>query len=666
MVVDRRARLEVLGPAERIIEALLKYTDHMVHNRPGMVCQDASAACGVLWYPVVWRAKGQEKVVYQLIKRNKRSVRERVGTLGADGLIRAEGRVVGRYQAPGLLPEVAAWVYEQIAAVYRLDQEFAAKWASWSFGQEHRDLKVALAALMLVQERCGEPVREGGAVLFLDDDYREVGEAMCLLRRKDGRDLNPKLLLRVGELLALPQVAEINRGLGFGRSGRRAPLGRWPKAVERWLRQRERNPKMLAGLLRAGFRRTVMALAQKVHYKPMSAQFFEILRWKQTQAEDGRRSLAIGQAVAPVEGWEGLSEAEICARIMAERPGFKRLVGQLPASLGLTRAIMAAAMEAGSVSNSDLVILTPTLEELGLLELAPLRARWQAAVDAAQDQRAAHIAARVKGAAVAEALQEGADKAVKKAVAEAMRGLRVYVMVDKSGSMEGAIERAKGCLAKFVQGFPLERVHVSVFNTAGREVVIKHASAAGVEQAFRGHSAGGGTDYGAGVQALMHHRPSEEEDTLFFFVGDQQAPGFAATGEALGAAAGGVRDADGGVGPRRGALRRGDGAGAGDPLLRRRGGDLRGPLRGHPRAAAPDRLDPGRARGRPAQALAAGGDPPDRAPQEARLGGLSGPLPRPPLPRPGFPPRPPPPRCGGGRRPSGRLRLPVRAPCLCA
>jgi hypothetical protein len=110
-----------------------------------------------------------------------------------------------------------------------------------------------------------------------------------------------------------------------------------------------------------------------------------------------------------------------------------------------------------------------------------------------------------------------------------MRGLRVYVMVDKSGSMEGAIERAKSCLAKFVQGFPLGRVHVSVFNTAGREVVIKHASAAGVEQAFRGHSAGGGTDYGAGIQALMHHRPSEDEDTLFFFVGDQQAPGFAAT-----------------------------------------------------------------------------------------------------------------------------------------
>ena len=66
-----------------------------------------------------------------------------------------------------------------------MDNELAARWASWSFAQEHRDLKVALTALMLVQNRCGAPVLEDGAVLFCDDDYREIGEAMCLLRRRD-------------------------------------------------------------------------------------------------------------------------------------------------------------------------------------------------------------------------------------------------------------------------------------------------------------------------------------------------------------------------------------------------------------------------------------------------------------------------------------------------
>lgn len=531
MTQINKQRLELLGPAERIIEALTRYTDHMVHNRPGMVAQDASCNGGVLWTPVTWRLKKDQKHVFALKRKGQRSVRVPVGVLGEDGVIRdhERGRVVGRYQPPGLLPEVAAWVYQQATEIYSLDNEFAAHWASWAFAQEHRDLKVALAALMLVQPRCGEPIRENGEVLFLDDDYREIGEAMCLLRRRDGRDLNPKLLLRVGELLRLPQVAKINQELGLGRSGRGAPMGRWPKAVTRWLRQRERNPRILEGLVRAGFRQTVMELARRVGYKPLSPRFFEILRWKQKQASDGRRALALHQEMAAAPGWEGLDEASICQRILAERPNYKRLVGMLPSSVGLTRAIMAAAMEAGCVSNSDLVILTPTLEELGLLTLPALRERWQAAVDAAENQRAAHIAARVRDKQVAEALQGASDKAVQKAVAEATRNLRVYVMVDKSGSMDGAIERAKACLKRFLQGFSLERTHVSVFNTAGREVVIKHASAAGVEQAFRGHRASGGTDYGSGVQALLKYRPQPEEDVLFFFVGDQQAPLFTQT-----------------------------------------------------------------------------------------------------------------------------------------
>ncbi|MEL6180388.1 MAG: hypothetical protein AAFS10_15625, partial [Myxococcota bacterium] len=59
-----------------------------------------------------------------------------------------------------------------------------------------------------------------------------------------------------------------------------------------------------------------------------------------------------------------------------------------------------------------------------------------------------------------------------------------------------------------------------------REISIKHSSAAGVAQAFRGHKAGGGTDYGAGVQALSTYKPNADEDALFLFVGDQLASTF--------------------------------------------------------------------------------------------------------------------------------------------
>src|SRR5262249_42270385 len=112
---------------------------------------------------------------------------------------------------------------------------------------------------------------------------------------------------------------------------------------------------------------------------------------------------------------------------------------------------------------------------------------------------------------------------VKKALEETTRGLRIYFMVDISGSMAGAIDAAKAHIARFLQGFPVHRVHVAIFNTTGREIRIAHASQPGVENASRGIVAGGGPDYGAGVRALAAHTPRPDEDALFIFVGDEEA-----------------------------------------------------------------------------------------------------------------------------------------------
>ncbi len=526
---------ENLGPAERILQTVLSYSDHAVHNRPGIVTPDAGSAVGLKWAPVTHAIEEGAKVVYELRKVGRKSTKIKLGVWHDDGRIMDGNRVVGRYQPAGLYPEVALWLYRQVAEVWKLDNEFSAKWASYAFGQEHRDLKVVLAAFMLVQCRKGDPVIDAGKVAFFDEDYRDVGEAMLLLGRKDakkdskdkdGKDFNPKLLLRVHDLLVLPGIAEINRELGFGKSARKPFLGRWSKAVDKWLRYREENPKMLEGLVKAGFRRTVMNLARKVGYKPNTPKFFETLRWRQDQADDGRRSIAIGQAVKAAESWEGLSEEQICETIVKTKPNFKRVVGLLPKGVGLTRAIVAASIEAGSFSDKDLIIATPTLEELGLLEVQEIRERWDRAIKAAEDMRAANIATRVRSKATQEKLQEAADTAVQKQVAEVIKGLRVYFIIDISGSMHQSIAKAKEHIQKFLQGFPLDQLHVSVFNQVGREVVIKHGSAAGVENAFRGIVASGGTNYGAGVKVLEHHKPKADEDVLFIFVGDEQGYDF--------------------------------------------------------------------------------------------------------------------------------------------
>lgn len=529
---------EALGPAETILHSILTYTDHLYHNRPGIVVEDARHRVGVRWDPVTHKEENGEKVVYRITKVGRKNQRARVGTMRGEspnGIpIIENGRHVGHYRGAGIFPEVAEWMYAQIASVWKMDNEFAARWASYAFKQDHRDLKVVLAAFMLCQSRKGDPEREAGEILFHDEDYRAVGEAMMLLRAEK-KDFSPKMLLRVRDVLMQPGVAEINRQLGFGRSLRNPFLGRWPKAVDKWLRYRERNPRVLEGLVKSGFRTSVMRLAQLIGYKPDSDRFFEILRWKQKQAKDGRREVAIGKDVAEAVTWDDMTEEEICKRIVAEKPSYKIITSRVPVNVGVTRAIMAAAIEAGSLSDKDLIIATPTLEELGLLEVQDVKERWQAAMKRAEDQRAANIARNVRSKETKEELEEAADEVLKKAVEEVTKDLRIYLFVDISGSMHGSIERAKALLEKFVQGFPLDRLHVWVFNTVPREVTIRHASAAGVNAAFRGFRAGGGTSHGHAVAAALNHQPKPEEDALFLWVGDEEETGhFAPRIRALG------------------------------------------------------------------------------------------------------------------------------------
>jgi hypothetical protein len=531
--------VENLGPAERIINSLLTYTDHLFHGRPGIVTPDTTLATGAKWQFATYVENAGVKTVYALREKGpvtKVEIAEgkslkikgtAFGVLDADGTTIKDprGRKIGEYRSPGIFKEVATWMFRQVAEIWKLDNEFAARWASHAYAEDHRDLKVILASFMLVQTRKGDPVLDGGKVAFLDEDYRDVGEAMIL--QNGAKYLDLKMILRILGVLELPEVAAIVRELGFGNSARSKFLGRFPKVAEKWLRYREENPQLLKGLIKSGQRSSLKRLATTVRYKPTTPKFFKDLRWKQVQAKDGHRGLAIGEAVSAAETWADLREEQICERIVQSKMNFKRIVGLLPEAVGLSRAVMAAAIEAGSLSDKDLILYTPTLEELGLLKVPAIHGKWQLALKAAEDQRAANVATRVKGKETKELLQGAADTAMQKAVEEVIRGMRVYFIVDISGSMENAIEQAKVNITKFLPGFPLDKIHASIFNTSGREVILRHATAAGVENAFQGIRASGGTSYGAGVMALSKHKPKDDEDALFFFIGDEEAAPFA-------------------------------------------------------------------------------------------------------------------------------------------
>ena len=466
--MTNRANLPIpeaqLGPAERLLDLVLNASAHLWHNRPGV-------DVGGVWHP----KKGLKK-----------------------GL---RGTPVG----PGLFVPAAAVLYGKLLDIHLLNPLLAAHFASYALVEtEWRDLKVAAAALMLVQGKSGAPIHDAdGSVALYDDDYRTIGEAMLLFYdKKSTRMLTPKAILRVAELLETPAIVELNRAAGFGDpAGTGAILGRWPRAAAKWLAVREKNPRMLAGLVKAGFKETIKKLARKIGYKPESQAFFEILGWKQKQSAGGHRSIGLTDLKLEKRGrFDDLSEAEICEAIADQKLSYKEVVGRLPKDVGLTPAIMAALLP--SLSDRDLRIMTPTLEELGLLADAEIYARWNEAIQKSTDQRSLNVAKNVKSSAVREKLEEAADVAAKKAVAGATDDVHVMFLIDKSGSMEGAIQQSKEALTRILAGFPSDRVHIAVFDTMGTVLKPKAASRAAVEHMLSGVRAGGGTMHAAGARAL--------------------------------------------------------------------------------------------------------------------------------------------------------------------
>lgn len=479
-----------LGPAERLLDLVLSSSAHLWHNRPGI------HRAGV-WRPAPHKKGRRRSPPIDQVK-------------------------------PGIFAPAAEALYGRLLDIYQLNPTLMAHFASYVLHEtEWRDLKVACAALMLVQPHAGQPIRdEHGAVAFLDDDFRQIGAAMMLFYEpKSSKMLTPKALLRIAELLELPGIALLNRAAGFGDPGsKHPPLGRWTKTTQHWLSIREQNPKLLEGLVKAGYKETLKVLARKSGYKPHSQAFFELLGWKQKQAAKGHRSIGLqGLDLVKRAPFTGMSEAEICEKIVREKLTYKDVMGRLPANLGLTPAILVTVLP--SLSDRELRILTPTLEQLDLLKEPAIRSRWEKAIASATDQRALHIAKNVQSKEIREKLEEAADRAVSNAISEATTEVDVHVMflIDQSGSMQGAIETSIKVLSCILAGIPMERLHIASFNTMGIVLRPKAPNRAAVQHMLSGLHAMGGTVHGAALRALSIAgvRIPAEAQLLVIVVGDE-------------------------------------------------------------------------------------------------------------------------------------------------
>jgi hypothetical protein len=494
---EARRIAESLGPAEKLVQLIINFPDHLWHNRPG-VTRDGK-----------WKAATRQEITEHKTTGRLRS---------------------GQFRPAGPNIEAIEQVYGTLADIWQANHELAARLASYVMKEtDWRDMKVVCAAFMLVQSRAGEAITEeqGGrkVVLFHDEDYRQIGEAMIkLYERGSNRMMNPKLIQRVSEVLSLPGVVTMNRALNFGNPLKRKPfVGRYYHAVTDWLEFRETNLSLLEGLRKAGYASTVKNLARMVGYKPKSKRFFEVLGWRQKQAAEGHRSIGLTDLEIRKLTFEGLSEREICEKIVAEQLGWKQVMGMLPKTIGLTPAIFVALLD--QFSDKDLAILTPTLEEFGLLEHEPIKRRWQEALAKQEDQRTRNIAKNIRDRETARKLEDSADAAVVRAVAEATKEADLHIMflIDTSGSMEGAIETSKQALSMIVQGFPPEKLHIASFNTVGTILKPRHHSAAGIQHMLKGIGASGGTVYGSAITAFRESgvRIPPGADLILFAVGDE-------------------------------------------------------------------------------------------------------------------------------------------------
>ncbi len=201
-----------MGPAEKLLDLVLNSSAHLWHNRPGL---DVAGQ----WHP-------------------------RRGTSRA---IAAHGTAV----RPGLFVPAAVSLYSQLLEIYQLNVDLMAHFASYALKEtDWRDLKVASAALMLVQTRSGQPVHDDdGTVAFHDDDYRVIGEAMLLhYEKKSPRMMTPKGVLRVAELLETADIAELNRIAGLRRPGGEEAAARpLEEAATKWLAHAREEPAAARG-----------------------------------------------------------------------------------------------------------------------------------------------------------------------------------------------------------------------------------------------------------------------------------------------------------------------------------------------------------------------------------------------------------------------------------
>lgn len=296
-------------------------------------------------------------------------------------------------------------------------------------------------------------------------------------------------------------------------------LGRVPRsartAVVRYLRQRERDPRFFdRAALRA--RRAMKHLYATLHIPP--GERADSVLFKDAPPAD---SLAFAlKRIAKAE-----SAAEQAQLIVEHQVPYAVAVG---AVRQLTPTVLVALIDA--MTPQEVINNLGSLKSRGALDHAEVKALVDGKLGAAQtDARVSAFKARVAAdaaqldAETAAKLERITDEQVKK---RGKIAKPTALLVDKSGSMEHAIELGKR-IAALVSGICEAGLFVYAFDTVPYPVQASGSDLSDWERAFQHVKAGGSTSIGAPLEALRLKKQVVEQILIVTDEQENTAPYFA-------------------------------------------------------------------------------------------------------------------------------------------
>ena len=308
---------------------------------------------------------------------------------------------------------------------------------------------------------------------------------------------------------------EVSRIVDFMKQHRNKMPRSARTAVTRYLKEREKNPAFFDRAALRG-RKAMKHLYATLHIKPNVRA--DAVLFKDAPPEDSLAFVLklLAKAATPAEQAHLIVEHNIPYTIA---------VGAVKQ---VTPTVLVALIN--SMSPQEVINNLKSLKDRGAMEHPEVKALIDSKLEEAQksDRISAYkakVAANVTelDAETAAKLEKVTDEQIKKRgkIAKA-----TALLIDKSGSMENAIEIGKR-LAALISGITETGLFVYAFDTVPYSVTAKGTELSDWERAFQHIKAGGGTSIGCALEAMRLKKQWVEQIILVTDEGENAAPYFA-------------------------------------------------------------------------------------------------------------------------------------------